>query len=94
MQHATRETVDQTSQLQPTLSAYVKRITEELETLTRTGDWGAIRSVLRVLDAHSRANELRAQGQPARAHLWLVGVGRKRQKPQPTKSPTTPRPAA
>ena len=94
MQHAVRETTDRAAQIRTTLNAYARRITEELEALVLKEDWEAIKSVLRVLDAHSRANELRAQGQPARAHLWLVGVGRKRQKQKPTKKPTAPLPAA
>jgi hypothetical protein len=94
MSHAVRETTNHTVQIRTTLNAYARRITEELEALVLKEDWEAIKSVLRVLDAHSRANELRAQGQPARAHLWLVGVGRKRQKQKSAKKPTAPLPAA
>jgi hypothetical protein len=94
MQHARKETNEQSEKLQPLLEQYIARISDELQQLARNGDWEAIRSVFRVLDAHARAKELRAQGQPARAHLWLVGVGRKRQKAKVTKKTTPPQPAA
>jgi HPt (histidine-containing phosphotransfer) domain-containing protein len=94
MQHARRETSEKSEKLQTMLGKYIARISDELQQLALNGDWEAIRSVFRVLDAHARAKELRAQGQPARAHLWLVGVGRKRQKAKITKKTTPPQPAA
>lgn len=94
MPHAIQEKADYGTQISSALNVQARRITEKLNELVHKGDWEALKSVVRVLDAHSRANELRAQGQSARAHLWLVGVGRKRQKQQPTKKPTTPLPAA
>jgi hypothetical protein len=94
MQRASKETVGQPEQLQTTLERSVARLSDELKQLALNGDWEAIKSVFRVLDAHARAKELRAQGQPARAHFWLVGVGRKRQKSKSTKKTHTPQPAA
>ena len=89
MPHAIQKTADHTI-----LNTQVRCITEKLEEFVHKEDWEAIKSVIRVLDAHSRANELRAQGQSARAHLWLVGVSRKRQKQKPAKKPNAPLPAA
>jgi hypothetical protein len=94
MPHATLEAASHVAQLRTALKAHAKRITEKLEELVLREDWEALKSVLRVLDAHARANELRSQGQPARAHLWLVGVGRKRRPQKPVKKPTAPLPAA
>lgn len=94
MQHARRTTSEQPKQLQTMAGKYIARISNELQQLARNEDWEAIRSVFRVLDAHARAKELRAQGQQARAHLWLVGVGRKRLKAKGAKSTTPPQPAA
>ncbi len=94
MQHAVHEQADHVTPLHPILNVQAGGIAEKLDELVSKGDWEALKSVLRVLDAHARANELRAQGQSARAHLWLVGIGRKRQKQKPTKKPNAPRPAA
>jgi hypothetical protein len=94
MPQAASEHKTETDQLRSTLEKHVDRISEEVRTLAYNGDWGPIKSVLRVLDAYARAKELRAQGQPARAHFWLVGVGRKRQPPQKGKPSQPPRPAA
>jgi hypothetical protein len=94
MPHARRETIEQSDKLQTMLRKYIVRISDELQQLALSEDWEAIRSVFRVLDAHARAKELRAQGQLARAHLWLVGVGRKRQKAKVTKKTAPPQPAA
>lgn len=88
MPHAVRERADHAA-----LNTQVRDITEKLEEFVLKEDWEAIKSVIRVLNAHSRANELRAQGQSARAHLWLVGVGRKGQQQKPTKKPNAPLPA-
>jgi hypothetical protein len=94
MQQVIKETIEQSEQLQGTLEKYVARLSDELKRLALSGDWEAIKSVFRVLDAHARAKELCAQGQPARAHLWLVGVGRKRQKAKAPRKTNTPKPAA
>lgn len=94
MQHASREALEQSEKIQPLLGKYVARIADEVQHLALNGDWEAIKSVFRVLDAHARAKELRAQGQSARAHLWLVGIGRKRHKAKVKKTPTPPQPAA
>jgi hypothetical protein len=86
-----QETMEQLSSLPTVLESCMGRISEGLKDLAQQGDWEAIKSVLRVLDAHRRANELRALGQPARSHLWLVGVGRKQQKPKNTQTlPASP----
>lgn len=94
MQHAKRETIEQSEKRQTMLAEYIVRISDELQQLALNEDWEAIKSVFRVLDAHARAKELRAQGQSARAHLWLVGVGQNRQKAKATKKTTAPQPAA
>ena len=94
MQRAIKETIEHSEQPHAALEKHVARLTDELQHLAQNGDWEAIKSVFRVLNAHARAKELRAQGQPARAHLWLVGVGRKRQKLKAPKKTTTPQPAA
>lgn len=91
---AQQEISDHTSQLRSTLEKYAGRISDELQTLVHNNDWEAMKSVLRVLDAYSRAKELREQGQPARAHFWLVGVSRKKAKPKKGKTPSSPLPAA
>jgi hypothetical protein len=91
MQQTLQETMEQNGSLQTILDTCVVRISEGLKDLAQQGDWGAIKSVLRVIDAHTRANELRSQGQPAHAHLWLVGVGRKQQKSKKVRmSPLSP----
>ena len=59
------------------LEPQVQHITKELKNLVAKGDWGVVKSVLRVLDAHARAHALCEQGHAARAHLWLVGISRK-----------------
>ena len=84
MQQSTPQVSKTDKHLLTVLDTQVQRITKELKNLVEKGDWEAVRSILRVLDAHARARELREQGQPARAHLWLVGITRKRQEPQPT----------
>ena len=94
MQQAIQDARTQTEQLQTTLEQYIVRISNDVRNFAATGEWEAIKSVLRVLDAHSRAQELRSLGQPARAHLWLVGVGRKRQPSKKVKTSSSPRPAA
>jgi hypothetical protein len=87
MKQTVQETMEQLDSLPIVLESCVVRISEGLKGLAQQGDWQAIKSVLRVIDAHARANELRALGQPAHAHLWLVGVGRKQQKPKNTQTP-------
>jgi hypothetical protein len=77
MEQILQQTVEGTIQSRCPLDAQVTRIIEELRQLVMLEDWEAIKNVLRVLDAHGRARTLRAQGQPARAHLWLVGLGYK-----------------
>ncbi len=80
MPQLVQEILEQRTPLDPVLESCVSRISTGLKDLAHQGDWEVIKSVFRVMDAHTRANELRAQGQPARAHLWLVNVGRKRPK--------------
>ena len=94
MQQAIQETGTQAEQLHTALEKYVARISDDVRNFAANGEWEAIKSVLRVLDAHARAQELRSLGQPARAHLWLVGVGRKRQSSKKAKITGSPRPAA
>lgn len=77
MEQILQQTVEGTILSRCPLDAQVTRIIEELRQLVMLEDWEAIKNVLRVLDAHARARTLRAQGQPARAHLWLVGLGYK-----------------
>jgi hypothetical protein len=90
MQQTLQDTLEQSGSLQTVLDTCVVRISEGLKDLAQQGDWDAIKSVLRVIDAHIHANELRSQGQPARAHLWLVGVGRKPQKSKKMKLRMSP----
>jgi len=78
MQQNASELTEQATQTLGALDTQVAYITEELKNLATIGDWDAIKSIVRVLDAHARARALCAAGQPARAHLWLVSVGRKR----------------
>lgn len=94
MPRTKRAPTDQSAAPQNTLEQYVDRIANELRHLARNGDWEVMKSVFRVLDAHARAEELRAQGQLARAHLWLVGVGKRRRKTKATEETDSPQPAA
>ena len=95
MQQTKREmTTGRSEVLQDVLEKHVDRISGELRRLALNGDWEVIKSVFRVLDAHARAKELRAQGQFARAHLWLVGVGRKHLKAKTSEKTDSPQPAA
>ncbi len=95
MQQIVQEILEQHGSFDPVLETCVGRISAELKDLAQQGDWEVIKSVFRVIDAHTRASELRAQGQPARAHLWLVNVGRKRPKTKKTRlSPPSPPSAA
>ncbi|MBI3756726.1 MAG: hypothetical protein HY267_01995 [Deltaproteobacteria bacterium] len=94
MEQTVQETMAPTGALPAVLETCVVRISEGLKGLAQQGDWEAIKSVLRVIDAHTRAHELRALGQPARAHLWLVGVGRKQKKQEKMQTPPPVSPSA
>jgi len=94
MPRTKRVIIDQVAATQNTLEQSVERVANELRHLALDGDWEVLKSVFRVLDAHARARELRAQGQPARAHLWLVGVGQKHPKAKTPPKPSSPQPAA
>lgn len=77
MQQIPQEMTELAEQIRASLDAQVAQVAEELQSLVARKDWDAIKSVRRVLDAHARAHTLRAQGQPARAHLWLVSLDHK-----------------
>ena len=85
MQQNAPEMIEQATQILGALDAQMAYITEELKNLATVGDWDAIKSIVRVLDAHARARALRAAGQPARAHLWLVSLDRKRSERRKTR---------
>jgi hypothetical protein len=76
MQQTEHEAKPQDPRLQLILEACAERISGSLKELAQRGDWDVVKSVLRVIDAHARAQALRAQGQQSRAHLWLVDVSR------------------
>src|SRR5882672_1417048 len=87
MEQTVQETMEQLGALSTVFASCIMRVSEGVKGLAQQGDWEAIKGVLRVIDAHTRANELRDLGQPARAHLLLVGVGRKQQKQKNKQTP-------